>query len=174
MDASANTNRPNDGSEHGSGKATISLTVLAGGAAPSASPSSGDCALSGTVRDGDAAIDGHANLLAGIRVELLRNGSVVGSRVATDQQGRYCIPWDAVPQTTPLTPEPGSYELRATLIDAEHEPPVFSTEHQDLQEPISALFDVADADWGVPEVELPFTQTDAKPWLSDVANSEAK
>lgn len=170
MNASALTNRPNPGSEHGSGKATISLTILAGGAAPSPSAGSGDCALSGTVFDGDLAIDGHANKLAGIRVELLKSGSVLGSPVATGQDGRYCVPWDDVPQSIPGTPEAGEYELRTTLVDATHEPPAFHTEHEDVQEPISVLFDVAEADWGAPQVELTLTATDARPWLADAAN----
>ncbi|MEO5703732.1 MAG: hypothetical protein ABIZ52_03445 [Candidatus Limnocylindrales bacterium] len=171
LDGTAGTNRANPGSEHGSGKAEISLTILAGGAAaPSASPDPGECALSGIVRDGDVVLVDHENPLADIRVELLRNGAVIGSPAATGADGRYCIPWSIVPQPGPHTPEPGSYELRATLIDAAHEPPVFHTEHQDLQQPISALFDVDAGDWGVAAVELPFANTDEKPWLSDVAN----
>jgi hypothetical protein len=169
MDATANTNRPNDGSEHGSGKATISISILAGGAVPSAAPSAGDCALAGTAFDGDAAIDLHANPLSGVRVELLRNDAVVGQAVPTDQDGHYCLPWEGVPQVAPRSPEPGPYELRVTLIDAVHEPPVFHTEHESLQQPISARYDLTDADWGTSEVELVFTKTDAQPWLSDVA-----
>ena len=171
MDASANTNRPNNGAEHGSGKATISLSILAGGgAAPSATPAGSDCALSGTVFDGDAAIDLHANPLVGVRVELLRNDAVVGRAVATDPNGRYCLPWEGVPQVAPQSPEPGPYEYRVTLIDALHEPPVFHTEHESEPEPIAALFDVADAEWGRNDIELTLTKSDSQPWLPDAAH----
>ena len=168
-------NRPLQPTDSGSGKASVSLTILAAGALPSAGPSpsaSGPaCAFGGTVTDG-VATDGHANPLAGVLVELLRTGADEPEEagVATDAQGRYCLPWDALPESPEGEPEPGTYVVRVQLVDGAHDPPIFQTFHGSDAEPAAATLDVGTDDLGRSDADIAFTASSAAPWLADVAN----
>jgi hypothetical protein len=160
---SAGTNRPASGTDNGSAKATISLTILA--AEPLATPSS--CGLKGSVVDGGVA-DGHQNPLRGIRVELRRNDATVGPASTTDGDGGYCLP-------APPDPAAGDYKVRATLIDAAHDPPLFETRFATEPDATFVEAAVGNADFGGADKDITFTTAGAGTSsvarnLADIAN----
>jgi hypothetical protein len=109
--------------------------------------------------------DGHIDPLRGIRVELRRDNARVGEPVATDEEGAYCIP------TAAGVIEPGDYQLRATLIDATHEPPIFQTEHGIDAEAAWTEVSVQADDFGAdPTTDIAFASTAERPWLANVAS----
>lgn len=120
------------------------------------------CDVSGTVRDGNLASDGHDNPLVGVPVEVLRNGTPVAAPVITGADGQYCLPGGAV--------EPGEYTLRASLVDGEHTPSIFQTRHEGSSEPVSVSQDITQADFGRHDLDLTFSTSAGQPWLADVAN----
>jgi hypothetical protein len=154
----ASTNRPAPG-ESGSADLSFSLTITFG-----EQPQEGCNGVSGTVFDGVAGSP-HHNPLRGIRVELRRDGSRVGNPSATGETGRYCV------QSFAGVVDPGDYQLRATLIDATHEPPLFETRYRDEAEATWIETPVTIEDFN-PDVttDLEFAVRDIQPWLPDVAN----
>jgi hypothetical protein len=125
------------------------------------------CAIEGLVTDGDANLDPHANPLPNIRLQLWTGGAEstpVGPAVASDAEGRYCIP------SQQGVTDPDNYKLRATLIDAANDPPLLETRRTEdgfagwTEIPISA------DDFGSEQVDITFTGTPDRPWLADLAN----
>jgi hypothetical protein len=109
--------------------------------------------------------DGHIDPLRGIRVELRRDNARVGEPVATDAAGAFCIP------TASGVIEPGEYQLRATLIDATHEPPIFQTEHGIDAEATWTEVSITADDFGPDATtDLAFSSTPERPWLANVAS----
>jgi probable HAF family extracellular repeat protein len=87
-------------------------------------PGGGSClaarCLYGSVLDGDQAWDKHADLLAGVRVELRQNGVTAAGPQAT-QGGAYRFTGLAA----------GTYQVRVTLADAAHTPELFELRYSD-------------------------------------------
>jgi hypothetical protein len=110
------------------------------------------CSLKGIVVDG-AATDGHQNPLEGIRVQLWRDGNPVGEPVATDATGTYCI------RSEPGVTDPGDYKLRATLIDAIDDPPLFETRFATENEATFQETSVSQVDFGGPDKDIQFTSS---------------
>jgi hypothetical protein len=128
----ASSNRPAPG-ESGRAAMTFDLRITT-----TAEPE-GCSGIHGTIRDG-AEDDGHQNALPGVRVELRNETTTVSDPVVADDAGAYCIGGDV---------DPGTYNVRATLVDATHEPPLFETKHADGTVP----------NW----VEVPVTADDFDP-----------
>ena len=150
---SATTNQPAAGNA-GSVRLTFELTF-------STDVAEGCEGIEGVVTDGPA--DMHENPLGGIRVQLFRDGSPRGPAVATADDGFYCLPGD---EATP----PGDYQLRATLVDQRHEPPLFETRyHLDTNALFVEVPVEADDFAGGSQVPIAFVDS-LRPWVSDVAN----
>jgi hypothetical protein len=149
--------------ESGSIDVTFLVTFSTPDSGPTPSPSGNTCdGLEGSVRDGGGA-DPHANYLPRIRVQLLRSGSPVGAPVTTDDNGLYCI-------RTGESIQPGEYDVRATLVDAAHDPPIFETHYGAAPEPASRTVHVTAEDFDAPGGgDIDFTGVEDQPWLSDVA-----
>ena len=118
------------------------------------------CVLAGTVRDGERSGDGHDNPMPGIPVELLQGGTPLGPVAVTDDAGHYCL----------HGVEPDDYELRATLRDGAHDPPLFQTVKAGLPDPMTTSLEVAASDLGRDDLDLAFSATAEEPWLADIAN----
>jgi hypothetical protein len=114
----------------------------------------------GVVRDG-AEDDDHQNPLRGVRVELRNETSPVGDPVTADEGGAYCLGEDV---------DPGTYRVRATLVDDTFDPPLFETKHADGSTPnwIEVPVTAEDFDAERP-VDVAFTASDNYQ-IADMAN----
>lgn len=136
-------------------KATLSLTISAG-------PPT--CALSGIVRDGNQATDGHANPLVGVLVDLIQDGDPVTDATATDGDGRYCL------RSAAASPDAGEFAVRARLMDRLYDPPLFHTEHASAPTAVGIEVPITVDDFDRDDLDIEFTRTADRPWLADVAN----
>jgi hypothetical protein len=129
---------------------------------PRPTPTPAFCDFAGIVRDGDLITDGHDNPLVGVPVELFSNGSPIAGPAVTGSDGHYCLSAGGA--------TPGNYEVRASLIDGEHTPPIYVTTHASSPEPVFVTKVVTAEDFGRQDFDVTFSATVGQPWLADVAN----
>lgn len=128
---------------------------------------SAGCSLGGTVRTNDPAADPTAPAIPDVRVELLKGDVVEAGPVATDVAGVYCL-------RAPAPDDSSEYRIRATLVDARHDPPIFSTADGsgpggNAAGPASVELPITRDAWGDEQIEIGFAATTARPSLPDVA-----
>jgi hypothetical protein len=143
--------------ESGAGTMSLDLTLSTGAPAPSPSPSGGCQGIAGEV------LDGHGDDLASVQVQLYDGPVPTGAVVPTAADGRYCLPLDASAIDDDL------FRVRATLTEADHSPPLFSTYHKGSENPTFADVSVRREDVGRSDVDVDFRGTAEEPWRADVA-----
>jgi len=155
LDAGAlsGTNQPAPG-ESGSTDLTFEITFATG-------EGPGCNGLQGVVTDGPLGV--HDNALGGIRVQVWRDGQPTGTAVATDAEGRFCLPSSDGANA-------GSLKLRATLIDQRRSPPLFATHYHGSSVPSYVEVGIQQSDFGSGNLTSVAFSDPAMPYLSDLAN----
>jgi hypothetical protein len=119
------------------------------------------CDLAGTVYDGDEAVDQHANPLPGVPVVLMQDGAATSFKTVTRRDGTYCLRGLGAPDFSK-----GTYEVRASLVDAAHDPSLFKTLHDGSTDEVAVAESLNQTDLGKDDIDIAFTGPD-RPWLDD-------